>query len=110
MGYAISWCAVREENAEALLQELGLTPTGKTEEIPESLISTAKFDTGWRVIWYNKFKCPFLKAAHLAELSKQRDILFCQVEEHVMWSSSEMWSAGAVAWRLEHQGEDGPKG
>src|SRR6185437_6139789 len=110
MGVSMSWCAVREEHAEALLQQLGLTPTSKTEEIPESLISIGKFDTGWRVICYNKVVCPFLQPQHLAELSKERDLLFCQVEEHLMWSSADMWSAGAVAWRLAHEGEHGPKG
>src|SRR6185503_12224142 len=93
-----------------LLQQLGLSSTGETEEIPESLISNGKFDTGWRVICYNKSECPFLKTEHLAELSKQRDVLFCQVEEHVMWSSAQMWSGGTLAWRLAHSGEDGPKG
>jgi hypothetical protein len=55
MGWAITWCAVREENAEQFLNQLRLSPTGETEEFPESLISMAKLDTGWRVIWYNKY-------------------------------------------------------
>ena len=110
MGFAISWCAVREEGADQFLQELGLTPTGETEELPESLISTGKLDTGWRVLWYNKYGCPFLGPKDLAALSLGNEVLLCLVEEHVMASSSELWSQGMRKWSLSHEGENGPRG
>jgi hypothetical protein len=110
MGFAITWCAVREEHAEAFLQSLGLSTTGETEEVPESLISSARLDTGWRVVWYNKYGCPFLRPEDLRRLSGDRDVLVCLVEEHVMASSAEMWSRGARKWWISHEGEDGPKG
>jgi hypothetical protein len=110
MGFAISWCAVREGGAEQFLQELGLSPTGETEELPESLISTGKLDTGWRVVWYNKYGCPFLKPEDLAKLSITRDVLLCLVEEHAMASSTELWSSGKKKWWISHEGEHGPKG
>ena len=93
-----------------LLERLALSPTGETEEFPESLISAAKLDTGWRVIWFNKYGCPFLRPEDLGELSKEQDILLCLVEEHVMASSSEFWSAGNRMWWISHEGENGPKG
>jgi hypothetical protein len=110
MGWAITWCAVREDKAEQLLNQLGLSPTGETEDVPESLISTAKLDTGWRVIWYNEYDCPFLKPRDLSVLSSDKEVLLCLIEEHVMASSSEMWSQGKRKWWLSHEGEDGPKG
>lgn len=110
MGFAITWCAVREEGAQGLLEQLGLVPTGDTQELPESLISAAKLDTGWRVIWYNKYDCPFLRPDDLAFLSREQDVLMCLVEEHVMASSAELWSDGKRKWWISHQGEDGPKG
>jgi hypothetical protein len=61
MGFSISWYAVREGGAQKLPDRLGLAPTGEAEEVPESLISTAKLDTGWRIIWYNEYECPFLR-------------------------------------------------
>ena len=93
-----------------LLERLALSPTGETEEFPESLISTAKLDTGWRVIWYNKYGCPFLRPEDLGELSKEQDVLMCLVEEHAMASSSEFWSGGNRMWWISHEGENGPKG
>jgi hypothetical protein len=110
MGYAVTWCAIREEKAGPFLQHLGLSPTGKTEPIPESLISMTRLDSGWRVIWYNKYGCPFLRSQDLRDLSTDKEILLCLVEEHVMASSAEMWSHGRREWWLSHEGEDGPKG
>ena len=110
MGFSVTWIAVREENAQRLLEQLALSPTGETEEFPESLISSAKLDTGWRVIWYNKYGCPFLQPDKLRELSRDHDLLMCLVEEHVMASSSELWSSGKRVWWISHEGEGGPKG
>jgi hypothetical protein len=110
MGWSITWCAVPEEKAEQFLNQLGLSPTGETEELPESLISMANLDTGWRLIWYNKYDCPFLRPRDLGTLSSDKDVLMCLVEEHVMASSSEMWSQGKRKWWLSHEGENGPKG
>ncbi len=46
MGFAITWCAVREEGADQFFRKLGLRPTGEMEDVPESLISDGKLDTG----------------------------------------------------------------
>jgi hypothetical protein len=110
MGFAVTWCAVRTEGAGEFLQRLGLATTGQTEELPESPISMAELDTGWNVLWYNEYGCPFLQPEDLANLSKDQDVMLCLIEEHVMASSSEMWSGGKRKWWLSHEGENGPKG
>jgi hypothetical protein len=110
MGWAITWCAVREDKAEQFLSQLGLSPTGETEEHPQSLISTAKLDTGWRIVWYDQYDCPFLRPQQLGALSSDKDVLLCLIEEHSMASSAEMWSQGERKWWLSHEGDDGPKG
>src|SRR4029450_5764723 len=98
MGFAITWCGVREEHAPEVLEQLGLSPTAETEEFPEALVSAAKLSTGWRVTWYNEYGCPFLRPEDLARLSRNHDVLMCLVEEHVMASSSELWSSGQRKW------------
>jgi hypothetical protein len=110
MGFAITWYAIREPNAEQFLQSLDLSPTGETSEFPDSLIATAKLDTGWRVLWYNKYLCPFLREKDLRRISTGYDVLMCLIEEHVMASSAELWSGGKRKWWLSHQGDEGPKG
>jgi hypothetical protein len=110
MGVAATWFAVREEHADDLLKELALSPTGEAEELPESVISTARLDHGWRIVWYGKCGCPFLGQKNLGELSRGREILLCSIEEHVMASSAELWSDGRRRWWISHEGEDGPHG
>ena len=110
MGFAITWCAVRDGNAQKVLDQLGLSPTGETEAVPESLISTVTLDTGWRIVWYNEYKCPFLRPEDRGVISNDQEVLMCLVEEHVMASSSELWRAGQRTWWISHEGEDGPKG
>ena len=110
MGVSITWCAVPEPEADQFFTRLELSPTGEAEEIPESPICAGKLDTGWRIVWYNRYGCPFLRPADLRELSKDHQILLCLVEEHVMASSAELWSGGRREWWISHQGESGPKG
>jgi hypothetical protein len=110
MGFSITWCAVRDGNAQKVLDQLGLSPTGDTEDFPESLISTVTLDTGWRIIWYNEYECPFLRPEDLSVISNDQEVLMCLVEEHVMASSSELWRGGQRKWRISHEGEDGPTG
>ncbi|MFT3867720.1 MAG: hypothetical protein QM715_04385 [Nibricoccus sp.] len=110
MGYAISWFAVPQQQTETFLNRFQLVPTGATNDFPDSLISFGKFDTGWTVLWYGRYGCPFLREKELTTISKDYDILCCKVEEHVMASSSELWSGGARKWLISHEGENGPKG
>lgn len=36
--------------------------------------------------------------------------MMCQIEEHVMASSAELWISGSRKWWLSHEGENEPKG
>ena len=110
MGFSATWCAVPESKADQFLDQLGLRPTGECEEFPESLISAARLDTGWRVVWFGEYDCPLLRDQDLARLSADQELLLCKVEEHVMASSAELWSGGRRTWWLSHEGEAGPKG
>jgi hypothetical protein len=110
MGYAITWFAVPEQHAADVLKQLHLLPTGDREEFPESTIAYARLTTGWVILWYGKYDCPFVGDRELASLSSRYDIIRCMVEEHVMASSAELWVGGRQKWCISHQGDDGPKG
>ena len=110
MGYSITWFAFHQSDEDVLMQDLRLSPTGQTDEGPDSLIATAKLKNGWQILWYNRHECPFLNESDLQRLSSRFEIIRCLVEEHVMASSSELWSGSVRKWRLLHEGENGPKG
>jgi hypothetical protein len=59
MGFSITWCAVREKYADKFVQDLDLTPTGQTEEFPESLDCIAKLDLAARLA--QQVRLPVLK-------------------------------------------------
>ena len=110
MGYSISWYAFSASAAEAVFASLGLSKTGTEQDSPESMICAAGMKTGWKVLWYDRYDCPFLKEDDLSRLSESCDIVCCRVEEHVMASSSEFWRKGEILWAISHEGENGPVG
>ena len=105
MGYAITWCAVREQAADELLAHLRLTPADKTEQKPAAPFSTVKLKTGWRLIWSNTYACPVLTKS-LPTFAGGHEVVLCQIEEHVMASSAEVWIGGNRTWWISHEGED----
>lgn len=109
MGYSITWFAVPSDSSDTFLRNLDLVDSGKSEKFPDSLISTAKMDTGWCVLWYNEYDCPFLDKGVVVELSKSHDILVCTVEEHCMDCAATLWRGGQRVWHLHHDGSHGPK-
>lgn len=110
MGFAITWCAVREADAERFLTALELVRTGATESDPESPISTVGLRSGWRLVWHNDYDSKLLGAQNLQRISEAHDVLACRIEEHVMASSAEFWSQGRRRWWISHEGENGPQG
>jgi hypothetical protein len=42
--------------------------------------------------------------------SEEHEVVLCQVEEHAMASSAELWKGGSRKWWISHRGENGPKG
>lgn len=109
MGFAISWIACRETHTNAVLQRLHFTPTGETEDVPDSPLSLFRA-AGWCVVWANEYGSPHFTEKKLAELSTVSDIVLALVEEHAMASSAEYWTNGTRQWRISHQGENGPIG
>lgn len=110
MGFAVSWCAVREEHAAAMLGDMGLAATGRKSSDRDADVVTLPLPSGWRLVWFEKYNPGSLSARKLGESSKSRDVLVCHIEEHVMSSSAEYWSQGRRLWLIEHVGEDGPVG
>lgn len=92
------------------MEAIGLRSTPKTEQYPESPFSMATLDTGWRVVWCNEYESQVLGSGAIEAASMVSDVLLCQVEEHVMASSSELWNQGKRKWKISHKGENGPKG
>lgn len=105
MGWAISWLAVKEKSREALIHELGLTPTGETADYGESMFTGRLLPSEWFLLVINQCEHKFVSSKSLAVLSKNCEIVACSIEEHVMVCTSELWRDGAQVWRIEHDAQ-----
>lgn len=101
MGFAISWLAVRGNTESSVLASLGLEKTGKKEEIPESDWSTTRM-RDWIVIWCNSCEP---KRFSDAGSKLNGEVIVCDVEEHVMFSSVAAFKDGTMSWRIAHDAQ-----
>jgi len=101
MGFAISWVAVRGSKENTLLDALGLEKTGETEEIPEREWSTTRIGD-WTVVWSNRFEP---KRFRDARSKLKGEVIICDVEEHVMYTSVAAFKDGILSWRIVHDAQ-----
>jgi hypothetical protein len=106
MGFAISWLAVSGKSPEIVLGELGVSKTGATEEFPESPITCANLSSGWFLVFANNFDSPLVSERTLSTLSTGCEVLSCQVEEHVMFSSATYHANAQRIWHVEHDAQE----
>ena len=107
MGFSISWIAVKEKTLDQVIETLAIEKTGETEEFPESDVSGANLSNNWVHIQFNYVNNPLLKSDILQNLSKDTAVIFCQVEEHVMYTKACCWENGSFKWAVEHDSEQG---
>jgi len=106
MGYAISWIAFKDVAVAQVAEMLSLSPSGETEEMPESMFSGVLLDNGWYVVVINKFAHEFVSERSLRRVSAQAHVIAAVIEEHVMFSSAEAWKRGNRTWKIAHDGGD----
>ena len=101
MGYGISWVAIRDNKENALLDALGLEKTGETEDTPDSEWSTTRIGD-WTVVWSNGFEP---KKFRNARSKLKGEVIICDVEEHIMYSSVAAFKDGDLSWRVWHDAQ-----
>jgi hypothetical protein len=107
MGYAVSWFAVSGKDPQRVLQELGLSPTGETEEVPDAPIVCAHLPAGWFLVFVNRDSPVVFWEEPLARLSAGCRVVSCEIEEHVMFSSATCHSNGERVWHVAHDAQKG---
>jgi hypothetical protein len=105
VGLSSSWLAVRGKPSEAVLQELGLAPTGERDELPaESPIAGVTLPGGWYAVVLDH---DFFEDETIRDASSGCEVVAGFVEEHVMYSRAEQWRDGGLIWRLVHDAQEG---
>lgn len=107
MGWSNSWIAVRGKAQETVLAELSLRRTGERVEAPNTETVTTVLPSGWVFIWTDHFDEPLFLQPALAVLSTGCEVLSVKIEEHIMYSSTELWRSGTQVWFVSHFAERG---
>src|SRR5271169_306158 len=104
MSYSLSWVAIKNGKSEAIHSLLGLCATGVWEEILESKTAGASLPTGWYLVLFNRRE---LGDHLLRKLSGTAEVVYCFVEDHVMFSRASAWKDGRFLWSVTHDCEKG---
>jgi hypothetical protein len=98
MGYALSWVAVKGGADDAVQAILCLRPAGQQEEIPESDIVAGALPNGWYLVLQNHGTVDDL----LARRSGLVEVVYCFVEDHLMFSAASAWDGGRLSCPVVH--------
>jgi hypothetical protein len=107
MGWSNSWIAVRGKPQETVLAELSQRRTGEHVELPNTETVTTILPSGWVFIWTDHFDEPLFLQPALAALSHGCELVSVKIEEHIMYSSAELWRNGMQVWFVSHYAERG---
>ena len=92
--------------SDAVNKVLKLSAGGVFEEVPDADYTGA--DLGdWYVVIANGTNGITLTRANFELLSKDREVVFCCVEEHVMCSMATGWRDGHRIWSVTHESDKG---
>ncbi|MBE9557176.1 MAG: hypothetical protein IMF08_09995 [Proteobacteria bacterium] len=108
MGFSISWLAIKAASADEACAALGLARAGGNSPYPDYTYSGAALPTGWYLVVGADEGYPALLGKDMQGLSQTHDIVVCEVEEHVMFSSSACWMGGTRTWSVIHDCDKGP--
>jgi hypothetical protein len=107
MGFSLFWLAIKGASADDACAALGLTRAGGDSPYPDHTYSGAALPTGWYLVVGNDEGYEALLGKDMQALSGAHDVVACEVEEHVMFSSAASWHEGKRIWRLAHDSDKG---
>jgi hypothetical protein len=105
MGYSMSWVGVRGIDRIAAYDRLGLVPTGQSGDRNDYVTCGRAGPNGWTLVILGRVGHRLVKAHALQRFSSGCSILACNVEEHVMFSSAELWENGTQVWQTTHDSD-----
>src|SRR5271163_1167505 len=105
MGFSLSWAALKNGSLEQICAAAGLHPAGRREETADSDMVAANLPSGWYLLLFNG---NVIQENILEALSHSGEVVYCFIEDHVMFSQSSGWKSGRELWRVWHDG--GEKG
>jgi hypothetical protein len=104
MGWSLSWAAIKGGTLETVCANMRVRPTGQREAEPESNTVGAQLPNGWYLVLLNRNT---IEVQVLKDLSRSGEVVYCFVEDHVMFSTASGWEGGKAVWSVTHDCEKG---
>ncbi len=110
MGYRASWVAVKDVSLPTMLEVIGANDTGETiESADDPGLYAMALHGGFRVVIGDGRKAMrVVKERHAKALSVGSEALFFSCDDTTMCATLVRFANGREAWRLEHDGSNGP--
>lgn len=106
MGFSLFWAAVRGKSLDAVLSDLELERTGRTDSCADWPFVAAELPGEWHLILIQRGQ-DYLQSPWMDRLSGGGEVVACFVEEHVMYSAASGWRNGSQTWKVEHDAQQG---
>jgi hypothetical protein len=105
VGFRISYLGAKC-TPEAIAEHFDLAVTHTEANMPdgESWI-TRLSESGWSLLWAEEEEFVRTNSKLIKTLSLKAEVVACEVNETVMWSSAEYWRNGTVLWKVTHAGD-----
>jgi hypothetical protein len=106
MGISLAWVAVESLEAELALERLLVSKTNRQCDFPFNGVASHALQNKWFLVAASRCDHRIVGAAGMAALSLGCRAVACAVEEHVNFSSCELWENGELIWSVMHKGSD----
>ena len=104
----LTWVGVRGRGRQAVLEDLGLRPTGVRSSAPEAPVSGVALKGGWYIVVSNENDFDLDDARRM---SGHGECVLCHVNERTKHAIAERYADGQKAWSAVHTaGSDEVKG
>lgn len=101
------WLALRERDLDSVLGELNFRRTGRQGIPAEHPVVARQDDRGWIFVVASDWEDPIVAPASLARLSRNSDVLACQMDAPLLSCSVSAWRHGERHWWIEHDANRG---
>ena len=104
MGFRVHLIAITGKPVVEIHTDLGVSPSGKHEEIAESPIVGSELKNGAYIVYLNDEIIP--EPEFLCKLSQRATAVSCYVNETVMNSLTSCWVDGVEQWSVFHNAQN----
>jgi hypothetical protein len=102
MGFSICFFAAKV-TPEAMAKAFGLRVSQIETELPMDYWWVSTFQkSGWTVLWAEDFDFGQAKERNAVALSVTTDVMLCEVDVNVGYSSAWFWSKGRLRWKVAY--------